>query len=345
MWFINENRPIPNNRYFLFVSDTSSLVTATATALQKRIGFDYKNLSDTNAGFVGNGTTFQTLLQNANIIDTDARLRVTDIVVLGGNNDRLKYVANVKPAMETFSNYCKQHYPLAKVWVGMTGWADCGIDSSSVVNIGMQFKDVLEYYAWANAYGMCYMNNVQYSTHYSGFYSDTYTLNSTGLAYVGGHVAECLLNGTTTVYEAQPATMTYRSGCSAVGNTNVYTSINDNIASLYIRNGSNNYCGFNFPSRFISPRTFYNPFPICDLDDVWCTGRTYEYASMTSGWLPVPNAGSDGSQFIDEARLMLKGRTLYLQLRSNHINDGIGYQVNKAVFRETIRLIDDAMYC
>ncbi len=340
MWFINENRPIPNNRYIVFVSDNSSLVTATATVLQKRIEVTYKNLSATDAGFVGNGTTFLSLLQGSDISDAEAKLMVTDIVVLGGRQDLQKGVANVKPAMETFSNYCKQHFPLAKVWVGMTGWADCGLASSSVVNIGIFFKDVLEYYAWANAYGMCYMNNVQYATHYTDFYSDTYTLNSTGLAYVGGHVAECLLNGTTTVFESQTATLSFKSGCSAIDNTRVMTAINNNEASLYLRNGSSNYCGFNIPSQSLSPNTYYAPVPVADLTGVWCTGRVNEYPHFESEWQYVLKY--NGTTLDTQCRLVMQGRTLCVQIRyfgTSSVNFSL------VRFAEPIKITSDAMFC
>ena len=347
MWFINENRPIPNNRYFVFVSDNSSLVTATATALYKRIGFEYKNLSATDAGFIGNGTTFLSLLQNSGISEVDAKLRVTDIVVLGGRQDLQKGTANMKPALETFATYCRQHYPLAKVWVGMTGWADCGIDSSSVVNIGIRFQDVVEYYGWANAYGMCYMTNIHYATHFSGFYSDTYTLNNTGLAYVGGHVAECLLNGSTSVHDVQTATATYRSGCTPLGNTVINTGIHDNNAFVYLRNGSNGYCGFDFTKRFITPRRYYAPIPICDLDGVWATGRVNEYPEFASEWGQIND--SNGTQTNEWARWLLRGRTLYVQFICTHPNDNVGqeisYQFGRVVFYGNKMIIGDALYC
>ena len=340
MWFINENRQIPNNRYFVFVSDNSSLVTATATALQKRIEVTYKNLSATDAGFIGNGTTFLSLLQNSGISEVDAKLRVTDIVVLGGRQDLQKGVANVKPAMETFSNYCKQHFPLAKVWVGMTGWADCGLASSSVVNIGIFFKDVLEYYCHACEYGMVYMNNVQYATHYTDFYSDTYTLNSTGLAYVGARVAECLLNGTTTVHESMSATMSYRSGCSAIDNTRVMTAINNNEVSLYLRNGSSNYCGFYIPNQTLTPKSYYAPVPVADLTGVWCTGRVNEYPPLASEWQYVLKSGSTSLEY--ECRLVMQGRTLCVQIRYFGTSSA---NFSLVRFAEPIKITSDAMFC
>lgn len=346
MFYVNSNTPIPDNRYFVFVTDNSSLATATASALNKRIEFNYRTLADTTAGFVGNGTTFLSLLQGATFSDVEAKLMVTDIVVLGGNNDRSKgVVANILPAMETFANYCKQHFPLAKVWVGMTGWADVGIASSGWVNVTMQFKDILEGYALAGRYGMNYMNNVQYATHRSNFWTDTFTLNSTGCNYVGWHVAECLLNGTTTVAEVATATATYRSNCSAIGETAVRTSINNNIASLYIRNGTSSDVGFNVPSFYISADTWYQPIALCDLEGVWCTGRTNEYPyGMVSNWVPCPQSTASGSQFFNEARVMLKGRTLYVQIRS-HGQQGVSVQVNRIIIREPVLITCDAMYC
>lgn len=343
MFYVNNNTPIPDNRYFVFVTDTASLATATASALYKRIEFNYRTLADTTAGFVGNGTTFLSLLQGASFTDVEAKLKVTDIVVLGGNNDRSKgVVANILPAMETFGNYCRQHFPLAKVWVGMTGWADSGIDSSGYVNVGMQFKDVFEGYSHAGAYGMCYMNNVQYATHKTNFWADTFTLTSDGATYIGGYVADCLLNGSTTVYEVSIPTLTYRSGCSAIGDTRVYTSINNNIASLYIRNGSSNYVGFNVPTIYArSDNTWNEPVPVCDLESSWVTGRFNEYPySMASEWKPVFRYNA--TQYQEECRVMLKGRTLYLQVRN--VWDA-GGNFGLARFREPILITCDAMYC
>lgn len=347
MFYVNSNTPISNNRYFVFVTDTAGLATATASALYKRIEFEYRTLADTNAGFVGEGTTFLSLLQGASFTDVEAKLKVTDIVVMGGRRDTNKgVVANILPAMETFSNYCKQHFPLAKVWVGMTGWADVGINTSGWVNVTMQFKDILEGYALAGKYGMCYMNNIQYATHRSNFWTDTFTLNSTGCNYVGYHVAECLLNGTTTVAEAAMATETYRSGCSAIGNTSVRTSINNNIASLYIRNGSSSDIGFTVPSFMMSSYTWYPPIALCDLEGVWCTGRVNEFPyGMVSDWMPCPYSTASGSQYFEEARVLLKGRTLFVQVRDLNPNVNSGHSMSRIVIREPILITCDAMFC
>ena len=347
MFYKNSNTPIPDNRYMVFVTDTAGLATATASALYKRIEFEYRTLANTNAGFVGEGTTFLSLLQGASFTDVEAKLKVTDIVVMGGRRDTNKgVVANILPAMETFSNYCKQHFPLAKVWVGMTGWADSGIASSGWVNVTMQFKDVFEGYSHCGTYGMCYMNNVQYATHYTGFWTDTFTLTTFGATYVGGYVADCLLNGSTTMYEVAVPTLTYRSGCSAIGETTVRTSINNNIASLYIRNGSSSDIGFTVPSFMMSSYTWYPPIAVCDLKSSWVTGRWNEYPySMVSDWMPCPYSTASGSQYFEEARVLLKGRTLFVQVRDLNPNVNSGHSKSRIVIREPILITCDAMYC
>ena len=82
MFFKNSNTPIPDNRYMVFVTDNSGLATATASALYGRISFNYRNLYATDAGFIGNGTTFLSLLQGATFSDVEAKLMVTDIGIL-----------------------------------------------------------------------------------------------------------------------------------------------------------------------------------------------------------------------------------------------------------------------
>lgn len=342
MFYLNSNTPIPNNRYFVFVTDTEGLATATASALYKRISFEYRTLADTNAGFVGEGTTFLSLLQGASFTDVEAKLKVTDIVVMGGRRDIGKGVtAGILPAMQTFSNYCKQHFPLAKVWVGMTGWADVGIDSSANVNVTWNFRNVLEGYTACGQYGMCYMDNIHYATHYTSFWTDTFTLTSAGATYVGGHVADCLLNGSTNVFETQPATLTFRSGCSAIDSTSIYTVINNNIASLLIRNGTSNYVGFSIPNIYASPNRWHEPVPVCDLESSWATGRTNENPySMVSDWQPVFRYNA--TDFSEECRVMLKGRTLYVQVRNVGSTSGNFALVR---FREPILITCDAMFC
>lgn len=345
MFYINENTPIPDNRYFVFVTDTADLATATANALYKRISFNYKNLSDSTAGFVGNGTTYLSLLQNSGISDAEAKLMVTDIVVLGGNNDRGKgVVASILPAMSTFATYCKQHFPLAKVWVGMTGWADVGVAGSGYINVTMQFRGVLEGYTACGQYGMCYMDNVHYATHKTNFWADTFTMTSAGATWIGGHVAECLLNGSTNVFETATATLTYRSGCSAIESTQVCTSINNNIASLYLRNGTSNVCGFNVPTQYIPSFKYYEPVPIADLTSSWCTGRVTEYTSMKSDWYYALSNGSTALE--DKYRLLLQGRTLCIQYYKTYVEyPNATRSVGYAKFNEPIKIIDDALYC
>lgn len=64
---------------------------------------------------------FITLLQNleGNVSDADG---ITDIIVVGGFNDRSTSASDIHTAIGAFVEYANEHYPNAKVWVGGAGW-------------------------------------------------------------------------------------------------------------------------------------------------------------------------------------------------------------------------------
>lgn len=77
---------------------------------------NYYNTGRSGSGFV-HTPTFLSQLQALNIPKPQ---EITDIVVLGGINDGNQ--SNVKTAVLTFCNYCRETYPNAKVHVGVISW-------------------------------------------------------------------------------------------------------------------------------------------------------------------------------------------------------------------------------
>lgn len=346
MFYVNSNTPISNNRYFVFVTDTAGLATATASALYKRIEFEYRTLADTNAGFVGEGTTFLSLLQGASFTDVEAKLKVTDIVVMGGRRDTNKgIVAKILPAMETFSNYCKQHFPLAKVWAGMIEWCDFGVDGDfNSIDTRVYYRNVLEFYSKACEYGISYMTNIHYASHYSDWQGRT-SLNATGYANIGKYIAQCLLNGSATVVEYQKPTVTYKSGISASYPAQYFASvINNGSVTLLLRNSSSKYCGFDFPSRSITAGSSIS-IPICDLTGTWCQGMSNDSlpTAMLGNWETFYNLAFNQSSLEARGRLRLTGRTVYLDLL--FVGTSQTLTISNVKFNQSYKIIDDAFWC
>lgn len=345
MWSINSNRVIPANRYFLFVGDTQTWMDSCTTALSKAITFDAKKAYDTNAGFVGNGATFLSVLQSFTFTDVEEKLKVTDIVVCGGKNDTSTNGATIYPAMQTFSNYCKQHFPLAKVWAGMIEWCDFGVDGDfNSIDTRVYYRNVLEFYSKACEYGISYMTNIHYASHYSDWQGRT-SLNATGYANIGKYIAQCLLNGSATVVEYQKPTVTYKSGISASYPAQYFASvINNGSVTLLLKNSSSKYCGFDFPSRSITAGSSIS-IPICDLTGTWCQGMS-NYSlptAMLGNWETFYNLAFNQSSLEARGRLRLTGRTVYLDLL--FVGPSQALTISNVKFNQSYKIIDDAFWC
>lgn len=90
------------------------------------------------AGFVGTGSTFLSLLQGvASDISATDKKNVTNIVVIGGNDDRGPddaHSANVVAAMVAFGNYVRSTFPNATVTVGQVAWRYIAIAGAGTWN-------------------------------------------------------------------------------------------------------------------------------------------------------------------------------------------------------------------
>ena len=102
---------------------------------------------------------FLTLITNleSSVINPNT---ITDIIVVGGFNDRSTAVSDLHTAIKQFVDYCNLHYPNAKVWIGGAGWG-----------FNYEFAVELENGNYLTAYKECekdgahYLNGIDYIMH------------------------------------------------------------------------------------------------------------------------------------------------------------------------------------
>ena len=149
-------------------ADNHTLAELVATRLgaQASDAHTFGGYGFTNVNGVG---TFLQAIQSLSIDDPDA---ITDIVVLGGQNDYGRDSAAIMTAISAFVTYCNTEYPNAKISIGHIS------EARNTQNYDMRYAITNSYYsilAYRNCYkvGARYLNGVEYIMHSSAFYENT----------------------------------------------------------------------------------------------------------------------------------------------------------------------------
>lgn len=144
--------------------------------------------SSNGSGFK-NGKTFLAQLQEvANSIEN--KNEITDIIIVGGYNDRYYKPEEIKPAMQTFFNYAKTTFPFAKCKLACVGWSRVYDTRQSIANYS------LNVYTQCGEYGCEYLKNTEFILHdYSLFSNDKYHPNQNGQNELSRYLADAIING------------------------------------------------------------------------------------------------------------------------------------------------------
>lgn len=122
----------------IFISDSYGTVTdsfiSKVVSLLGLSASDYYSSAVAGAGFKPPyNSYFLTYLQN--LASTVSKPEtITDIVVVGGFNDRSTTLSDLNSAISAFCSYCKTTYPNAKIWIGGFGWSMNGEYQGELVN-------------------------------------------------------------------------------------------------------------------------------------------------------------------------------------------------------------------
>ena len=159
---------VASNRKVLIVGDSYFYPTASqlystigpieyAQTLTDQIEFD--NISDGGAGFIGGYMSFSDLLDTPSSFPA---AEVTDVLFVGGYNDRNSGVSTILGAMNTTIAKARGLYPNAKIAVGHFGWS--GTLSSTQRDLCIDYS--IKAYRRCTEYGAAYMTNSEYTMHY-----------------------------------------------------------------------------------------------------------------------------------------------------------------------------------
>ena len=144
--------------------------------------------SSNGSGF-NHGKTFLAQLQEvANSIEN--KNEITDIVIIGGYNDRYHTVEEIKNAMSIFFEYAKSTFPFAKCKLACVGWSRVYDTRQSIANKS------LTAYTQCGQFGCEYLKNTEFILHdYSLFSNDKYHPNQNGQNELSRYLADAIING------------------------------------------------------------------------------------------------------------------------------------------------------
>ena len=142
-------------------------------------------------GFVA-PTTYLTALQNG-FSQVQNPETIKRIVVIGGDNDIPYTYAQIQGEMLKFSNYVKQNFPNAIIYVGMFMFTT----HNQYERYLKAFEIILDAYSNLHAFdNMVYLNNIQYAIRdVTMLLPDNIHLNEVGQNYLSQKIYNCIVNG------------------------------------------------------------------------------------------------------------------------------------------------------
>ena len=154
---------LKNHRY-IFVSDSYGTVSDSwIDQMVSMLGLsagDYYYTAVAGAGFQPPYNSYFIDYLQALEPSVDSPDTITDIVVVGGFNDRSTAKTPLAGAIQNFVNYCKTHFPNAKVWIGGAGWS-FNMEFCRELRNG-QYLDVYKYASVFGAYYLDGMDNIMH---------------------------------------------------------------------------------------------------------------------------------------------------------------------------------------
>lgn len=185
------------------------------------------------AGFC-NGTTYYSQLTSlsSSISNKDA---VTDIVCIGGINDRNYTQTAIISAIDTFCSYCRTNYPNATVHIGCGEWTPSSFSDYRTI---ASFTWPAYMRGAAQNTNAKYIANLEWAVHDYSFFqsrSDTH-LSDYGMGYFVQSIKSCLLGGepvySNNYYSLVSPTL-YVGSTGTISNSTFFSSINNGMVTLY----------------------------------------------------------------------------------------------------------------
>lgn len=197
-----------NKRYFVFIGDsygkmysginTKGWIDVIRTIIPSSNVIAYNATG--GSGFV-NGTTYYSIISNlAADLTPEQKNKVTDVVALGGINDKEHPYSNIKAAVTNFINKSRELFPNAIVNIGCLGWSNNYYNSRNIANNSWRaYLDACSDSPYAR-----YLTGLEYAAHdYSVISSDGYHLIDSGIDFITKSICNTLFgNGAIVFFNA-----------------------------------------------------------------------------------------------------------------------------------------------
>lgn len=187
------------NKKYLLVGDSygegyspDGNVESWCIKFRNYMGLDSTNCTILVAGGYGFGISnnFTSLIQSA-VADNG----ITDIIVLGGYNDRFSNFDNIKTGIQNFKNACAEKFPNGKIKIGFVGWSN---NSSKLFGLR---STCINYLECCKVLNIPYLNNIDYSLHeyFRSFSSDDFHPNAHGQEMMAKSLVNAINTGNANV--------------------------------------------------------------------------------------------------------------------------------------------------
>lgn len=267
----------------------------TNTIVKAKGGAGFVNLADNK--------NFQTLLEEVTSDNS-----VTDIVVLGGYNDKPYNQSQVYNSINSFIIKANEKFPNAKIHIGFVGWSKISTDIYPLQIICQYYKDCCGYY---NAE---YLNNIEYSLHryFTVFSSDGYHPNSAGQTTIARNLLQALATGScNSQFQFASLTLSYNNVTGDPFGNDLTVRCNENLVTVSL----STHKTINFTSSFNASSGF-NEVEIGTITGGFAVGTQYYLTRIPIQCLVHDSAGFHACM----GTFIIKSGKVYLSFAD--INDG-----------------------
>lgn len=227
-------------KYYIFIGDSYSvqnnnqLITETASRLGITVN-DYYISAEGSSGFAHQGlfgNTFNSLLNNAYAAMTpDERLKVTDIIFMGGANDTLHTDTEIQNAMEVCAGNCSTKFPDSRVSIAFLARLTDPSKINEAARVCALYSSAPAWSTWQ------YLRNLEYVLHDIDYMSgDGVHPNSAGYSTLAGYLAEALKTGSCNVHYAMAVAGSFPDTLSGAA-ADIYEELNNGIVTMYLNRG------------------------------------------------------------------------------------------------------------
>lgn len=233
----SRNIIVIGDSYGLGGDQAGNQYTPYTTYASKYSSVPITNSSESGSGFANvgdNGNTFAGLIGNvANAMSKDLRDKVTDVLFIGGFNDRTHASTEILNGMLSCISIVKNSFVNAKYGCGMIGWSTYSPDYPSLNNV------VYRYQREFVPRGGYYITGIDRVMHnYTFFADDGIHPNEAGQSFIGQALADFIVGK--------------NNNLQTVGRTDVAVNADNNLilSSPIKQTKSNGVCWYGWDENF-----------------------------------------------------------------------------------------------